>query len=176
MRIRGYDKKSEDIKLQMTPMIDIVFQLLVFFIMTYKVTAMEGDYNITMPSASENETMTDEVLDDVLEVKLVAGENRWLESIQVTFGMEEKVWRCPPVADREQRQPAFNSLHNFVLGAVGKGNSDPLSGSDIEAELDIDYDLRYEDSVAAIEAISGYKREDGQIVKLIEKIKFRNNK
>lgn len=175
MRIRGSDKKNEEIRLQMTPMIDIVFQLLVFFIMTYKVTALEGDYNIIMPSSSDQQTMDVDTLEDVLEVQLVAGENRWLESIQVRYGMEERTWQSPAVDDPAQRQPAFNSLHNFVLGIVGSGNADPATASDIEAELEIDYDLRYEDTVAAIEAISGYKREDGQIVKLIEKIKFRNN-
>ncbi|MFT5528125.1 MAG: biopolymer transport protein ExbD, partial [Pirellulaceae bacterium] len=43
---------DEEIELQMTPMIDIVFQLLVFFIMTFKIVAMEGDFNIKMPMAA----------------------------------------------------------------------------------------------------------------------------
>ena len=30
--------------LEMTPMIDIVFQLLVFFIMTFKIVSQEGDF------------------------------------------------------------------------------------------------------------------------------------
>ena len=175
MKIRGYDKKGEDIKLQMTPMIDIVFQLLVFFIMTYKVTAMEGDYNIIMPSASSEPTMTTEVLDDVLLVRLAAGPDRYLESINVSFGLEEKTFEGVNSPDKAARQPAFDGLHNFVLEAVGGGNADPTAASEIEAELDIDYDLRYEDTVSAIEAISGYKADDGQIIKLIEKIKFRNS-
>ena len=44
--------EPDEIKLNMTAMIDIVFQLLVFFIMTFKVVAMEGDFNIRMPLAT----------------------------------------------------------------------------------------------------------------------------
>ena len=36
----------------MTPMIDIVFQLLTFFIMTLKIATQEGDFNIKMPLAA----------------------------------------------------------------------------------------------------------------------------
>ena len=51
MKIRGKrPSKDEKIELQMTPMIDIVFQLLVFFIMTFNVVAQEGDFNIRMPA------------------------------------------------------------------------------------------------------------------------------
>ncbi|MEC9149539.1 MAG: biopolymer transporter ExbD, partial [Planctomycetota bacterium] len=37
MKIRKIGTAEEKIELQMTPMIDIVFQLLVFFVMTFKV-------------------------------------------------------------------------------------------------------------------------------------------
>ena len=40
--------EPEEIKINMTAMIDIVFQLLVVFIMTFKVVAMEGDFNIKL--------------------------------------------------------------------------------------------------------------------------------
>jgi biopolymer transport protein ExbD len=173
MKIRGYNRKHDDIRLEMTPMIDIVFQLLVFFIMTYKVTAMEGDYNIIMPAASEEPSMPEEILDDVLQVTLTAGPDRWIEQIQVSFGTNEESFAGVSSPDKAARQGAFDGLHNFVLGVVG-GNSDPASASEIEAEIEIDYDLRYEDAISAIEAISGYKRDDGQIVKLIETIRFRN--
>ena len=50
MKVRHSSSTGKDkIELQMTPMIDIVFQLLVFFIMTFKIVAQEGDFNIKMP-------------------------------------------------------------------------------------------------------------------------------
>jgi len=49
MKVRHSQRKGSKIELQMTPMIDIVFQLLVFFIMTFKIVTPEGDFNIKMP-------------------------------------------------------------------------------------------------------------------------------
>ena len=46
---RGEDQK---ISIDMTPMIDIVFQLLSFFIFTLKISAQEGDFMIKMPLAA----------------------------------------------------------------------------------------------------------------------------
>ena len=48
MKIRHADHRDR-ITLQTTPMIDIVFQLLVFFIMSFKIVLPEGDFNIRMP-------------------------------------------------------------------------------------------------------------------------------
>jgi biopolymer transport protein ExbD len=190
MKIRGYDKQNQEIKLAMTPMIDIVFQLLVFFIMTYQVTAMEGDYNIRMPSAAAEPTMDIQTLEDFLEVRLVANpDNRFLERIEVTFGPEQQAWqrsvypvrtagdRKLTAAEQEQNRQsraAFNSLNQFVINIVGTGSGDPGSASEIEAEIEADPGLRYEDTVYAIEAISGYRDDTRKIIKLIEKIKFRD--
>ncbi len=51
MKIRN-THRPEKIELQMTPMIDIVFQLLIFFIMTFKIVEVEGDFNIKMPASA----------------------------------------------------------------------------------------------------------------------------
>ncbi len=53
MKIRHITTSDDrTIRLQMTPMIDIVFQLLVFFIMTFKIVSQEGDFHIKMPVAN----------------------------------------------------------------------------------------------------------------------------
>jgi len=41
-----------------------------------------------------------------------------------------------------------------------------------EVEFDCDYNLRYENVIAAVSAVSGYRTESGEVVKLVEKIKF----
>ena len=51
MRIR-HAENIDKIELQMTPMIDIVFQLNIFFLFTFKIILPEGDFNIHMPSAA----------------------------------------------------------------------------------------------------------------------------
>jgi biopolymer transport protein ExbD len=56
MKVRNSGgNKSEKVEIPMTPMIDIVFQLLVFFIMTFKIVSQEGDFNIKMPLAAMSE-------------------------------------------------------------------------------------------------------------------------
>ena len=40
---------AEKINIDMTPMIDVVFQLLIFFMLTLKIKADEGDFSINMP-------------------------------------------------------------------------------------------------------------------------------
>src|SRR2546430_16453846 len=50
---------SDKIPIEMTPMIDIVFQLLTFFCMTLKVSSMEGDFSIKMPLAAPRAGLPD---------------------------------------------------------------------------------------------------------------------
>ena len=61
--------KNEKIELQMTPMIDIVFQLLVFFIMTFNVVAQEGDFNIRMPAIGAPQDQLEEIEKQTLKVQ-----------------------------------------------------------------------------------------------------------
>ncbi len=50
MKIRNTQRPARDKDdLKMTAMIDIVFLLLIFFVMTFKVLAPEGDFNVKMP-------------------------------------------------------------------------------------------------------------------------------
>ena len=42
-------KLASKIPIDMTPMIDVVFQLLTFFMLTLKTVVVEGDFNIRMP-------------------------------------------------------------------------------------------------------------------------------
>jgi biopolymer transport protein ExbD len=49
MRIRRDDKIQDDAEMQMTPMIDIVFQLLIFFLLSAKFIALEGQLSSFLP-------------------------------------------------------------------------------------------------------------------------------
>jgi biopolymer transport protein ExbD len=62
----------------------------------------------------------------------------------------------------------FKQLHNFVASHVGDGS---LAAS-AEVELECDFNLKYEYVIEAITAVSGTVGEGGQIIKLVEKIKF----
>jgi biopolymer transport protein ExbD len=159
--------KLSDVKVDMTPMIDIVFQLLVFFIMTFKVVAMEGDFKIKMPIASNEAQSMEEVFPTVLNVKISAGANGGVTSVAVDTGGAD------PQSFSDENWPA--SLTSYVAKAIS-GEGDPSTAQDTEVEFDIDYGLRYMFTIKAIESVSGIIQPDGSVKKLIEKIKFKNKK
>jgi biopolymer transport protein ExbD len=145
----------DKIPIDMTPMIDIVFQLLTFFCMTLRISAAEGDFNIKMPLAAPRAGLPDPNQLPPMKVRMRADDNGNLVELSLndrSFGGPER----------------FKSLHNHIAGLVGDGS---LAAS-AEVELDCDYGLKYEYVIEAITAVSGTVAPDGQIIKLVEKIKF----
>src|SRR5438034_7818661 len=81
----GVDKVEQ----QMTPMIDIVFQLLTFFVMTFKIASEEGDFNVKMPLGITNGFPQDQL---PLQVRLSAtpeGRLRDLQFNSKSIGLEQ---------------------------------------------------------------------------------------
>ena len=155
MKIRNRDDRSEDrIELQMTPMIDIVFQMLVFFIMTFKIVTQEGDFNIKMPLAAASGAEVDPTALD-MSLRLTANTEGDLTGIQLN----------------NKSFTGFEDLHNHVIALVGGDQPDSFRES-TEIEIDADYQLRYEYVIEAITAVTGYRTPENEIVKLIEKIRF----
>jgi hypothetical protein len=62
----------------------------------------------------------------------------------------------------------FKQLHNHIASVVGDGSM----AASAEVELDCDYNLKYSNVIEAITAVSGEVSPDGQVIKLVEKIKF----
>src|SRR5204862_178295 len=73
---------SRGVQIDMTPMIDVVFQLLAFFLMTFKVAAVEGDFNVKMPLAGIK-TSTFDVPTPAMYVRLTAAPGGELSGIAV---------------------------------------------------------------------------------------------
>jgi len=162
MRITATE--PEEIKLNMTAMIDIVFQLLVFFIMTFKVVAMEGDFNIKMPLASTDpEQSIDDVFPDLVTVKILAGTNGNINSIIVDDN------------DTFSDENMYKNLTSLIEQRIA-AEGDPEKAAETEVEFDIAYGLKYRYTVQAIESVSGRIQPDGTIKKLIQKVKFKDTK
>jgi biopolymer transport protein ExbD len=156
MKIR-HTGREDKIELQMTPMIDIVFLLLIFFIMTFKIVLPEGDFNIRMPSPASNVTAQPSET-PTLMLRITADPNGKLAGLQLdnqSFGNGPQ---------------AFAQLHAYIRSLIADEGG-PGSADDQEIELDCDYNLDYGYVVKAITAITGYV-ENGQQHKLIERIKF----
>ena len=145
----------DKIPIDMTPMIDIVFQLLTFFCMTLRISSAEGDFNVKMPLAAPRAGLPDPNQLPPMKVRMRADSNGNLTELLLND-------RSFSGADR------WKQLHNQVAGLVGDGS---LAAS-AEVELDCDYGLKYEYVIEAITAVSGRMGPDGQTIKLVEKIKF----
>ena len=158
MRVRNVQRYGEEkIELQMTPMIDVVFLLLIFFLMTFKIVSPEGDFNIKMPLAAPRESDRFEPDLPPAKVTLLADANGVLNGI--LLGKQQ-------IRDREHLQREIRAMVNDAGGPGSAG------AKAIEIELDCDFHLHYEHVIDAISDISGYITEDGNIVTLIEKVKF----
>ncbi|MGE3407860.1 MAG: ExbD/TolR family protein [Pirellulales bacterium] len=153
MKVRNKGGLADKIPVDMTPMIDIVFQLMAFFIMTLKVVLHEGDFNIKMPLAAPGGPPPIGL--PPIQVRLVAGGDGRLSSVQM---------------GNRNLGTDFDALRAAVLDIVGQGETSLKD--EAEVEIDADFNLRYEYIIRAITSVTGYRGSDGHVVPLVEKIKF----
>lgn len=147
-------RNSDKAEMQLTSMIDIIFLLLIFFVMTFKIAAQEGDFNIRMPIGGGDGPADNTNLP--IKLRLRANTDGELVDIVVdetrSFGND------------------FGKLRAFILQQTG-GNAPPSPEGGPEVEIDLDYNLRYGHVISAISAVTGQRQGD-QIQRLVERIKF----
>lgn len=156
MKLR-HKGEVEKIEAQMAPMIDVVFQLLIFFMLTLKILAPEGDFNINMPIGQAAEQESQELNLDI-KVRLLANADGTLQN--VVIGKRE-LGNDPAVFDR---------LNSTILGMVGRPGD--RASDDMEVEIDADYGLHYAYTIQAISACTGKLGPDGTPIRYVDKIKF----
>jgi biopolymer transport protein ExbD len=143
MKIK-HKPSNDKVEQQMTPMIDIVFQLLTFFVMSFKIATQEGDFNIKMPigisAGGVSETQP-------IKVRMTANRDGSLAEIRV---------------GERGLGTSFQSLQNEIAA---------IAGADLEVEFDCDYELHYNNVMNAITAVTG-KVEGERRVIYVDKIKF----
>jgi biopolymer transport protein ExbD len=155
MRIRK-TKHGDDVILQMTPMIDIVFQLMVFFVFTFKIALPEGDFSIRMPSAQRS-TVSTPSESPLLKVRLRANAEGQLAGVQL--GDVTIDGNAP-----------FYQLQSKIRGLIGDAAGP--GPSDQEVEIDADFNLKYRYAMNAITAVTGYIDDNGEQHKLVERVRF----
>ena len=147
-------RSDEKVEMQLTSMIDIIFLLLIFFVMTFKIAAQEGDFNIRMPiggGAGAADTTN-------LPIKLRLRSNTDGELVDIV------------VDDTRSFGNDFGKLRAFILQQTG-GDAPPSPEQGPEVEIDLDYNLRYSHVITAISTITGQRQGD-EIKRLVERIKF----
>ncbi len=157
MKIRHARSSGDRIELKMTAMIDIVFLLLIFFVMTFTIVAPEGDFNVHMPLAM-GRPATNSVESPLppIRIRLLATDSGNLAGIRMG---ERDIGRN------------FKALGMEIRQIVG-GGAGPSRADDVEVEIDADYALHYEYVMDAITTVSGYVGPDNRVIKVCEKIKF----
>ncbi len=193
MARRSSSGLTDKVEINMTPMIDVVFQLLTFFMLTLKSVVVEGDFNIRMPlgasagaaeenpippiilkmTASPDGQLTGvlmgnkKVVEDALIGELASAD----AAVEAAFASGEG--RAKRVAAaRKSLELASATLVQAIQARILDTFGNDLSQAELtELELDCDPGLKYEYVIGAINAASGVVKGD-QVVPLIQKIKF----
>lgn len=145
-----------NIKPDMTPMIDCVFQLMIFFMLTLKLVAAEGTFDLNMPldAGPGGEQI------EPLKVRMEADAQGRLVSLLIgsrRLGNDEA---------------AFSKLNAEILRALGGAPGGP-NAEDLEIEIDADANLHYAHVMQAMTACSGrFDERTQQVVRYVEKIRF----
>ena len=184
---------SSKIDINMTPMIDVVFQLLTFFMLTLKTVIVEGDFNIKMPLGAAAGAAEDIPLPP-LQVRPTATPEGRLAGVrlgeQPLVGPEllgqlagtdaeieaalanAKANPAGLAAAQRARQSAIATLvATLQAGILDTFGNNPDKAEEAELVLDCDPGLKYDYVVSAITAASGIVEGD-EVIPLIRKIKF----
>jgi biopolymer transport protein ExbD len=164
------DGDFQRISINMTPMIDICFQLLLFFIVNMRMVLPEGDFNVSMPLAAPGGSPT-------------VGPGPGQPSPTGITAPELPVTRVRLLADSsgklvsivmDKRSIAtFKDLGRQIREMAGMDRASPGSAPLLEVEIDSDENLKYEYVIDAVNAISGYVGDDKKsVVRMVEKLRF----
>src|SRR5262245_11512483 len=134
---------SPGVSIDMMPMIDIVFQLLAFFIFTLRILTQEGDLSIQMPREAGPGQRSITSLPP-LDITLTAAADGSLAEIRLNRQLVKDM-------------PALRARVEELIG----GNQQ--IAAELEAELRCDEGLLYQHAIAAITALTGRRDEDGNI-------------
>jgi biopolymer transport protein ExbD len=158
MKLNKGSSAPSKVDIPMAPMIDIVFQLLIFFMLNLKIVAPEGNFNINLPVSAPANAQTDISLPDI-KVALRSDMDGNLLSLSLGGN------------NLGTNDAAFDKLNQEILKLIGRpGNP---ATKDIEVELDADYECQYRYVVKAISRCTGrFDPQTQQVARYVEKIKF----
>ena len=153
-----HQSKGEKIETQMAPMIDVVFQLLIFFMLTLKIIEPEGDFDINMPLGAPTEASVTDADLPPFRVRLLAGAGGELADLE---------FNGRSLGTGEQ---AFLNLNEEIRKSVDALRAAGPGADKQEVEIDPDFNLDYRHVISAISAVSG-RVVDGGMVRFISRIK-----
>ena len=140
-------------------MMNIVFLLLIFFILNLKIVAPERNYNVNLPNGSPSAAAAEH--NNLTDIKVGIVSDRQGNLVQLTLGSK----------NLGNDELAFERLNKEILQIIGRPGN-PLT-KDIEVEIDADYETQHKYVVKAISKCTGSLDPRSKLVaRYIEKIKF----
>lgn len=182
-------KLAGKVPIDMTAMIDVVFQLLTFFMLTLKSVVVEGDFNIRMPLGASAGAAEDNPIPPLI-IKMTATPEGRLAAVQLggqsivgqdllgELGSADAMLEAAggdkkaAAQARRLKEQAGQKLTQTLQAQIIDTFGNDLSRAELtELELDVDPGLKYDHVVSAITAASGIVQGE-DVVPLIQKIKF----
>ena len=164
MKIRNRNAAGDKIVSQMTRMIDVVFQLLIFFMLTLKIIEPEGDFSINMPLGQPAEAAVSDAELQPLRVRLEANPETG-ELTQLVFN--DQILEGPEPFKQLNRE--IGRIVNDLKGIGPADEEDAFQAQEVEIDPAFELDHRY--LISAISACSGTMHE-GTLIPYISRIKF----
>jgi biopolymer transport protein ExbD len=153
-------KSPEKIDINMTPMIDVVFQLMAFFLMTFKVASVEGDFNLKLPKDERSAGPANTQV-EMLDVTMRATANGDLAELRLGNAV------LPGLRAGDKFGKLTTAVMIKVSAARAAGQDEP------EIQIDADDNLRYENIISCISHVSNYYDAEGKQAPLAKKVKFK---
>ncbi len=158
MKLRNRTTGPSKVEIPMAPLIDIVFLLLIFFMLNLKIVSPEGNFNINMPIGAPTAAAAEQNLPDI---KVSLRSDREGRLTEMTLGSK----------NLGNDDAAFERLNQEILTIIGRPGN-PLT-KEVEVEIDADYETQYKYVVKAISKCTGrFDPGSKQIARYVEKIKF----
>jgi biopolymer transport protein ExbD len=149
LNFRRPTRQQADTELRMAAMIDIVFLLLVFFVMTFRIVPQEGDFNVDAGKTSSRGSEMDQQIP--LQLRLSADSEGRLSELSLNGRV---------LSSRTELQPLLLSL------------ADDGSLQSQSLLLACDYDLAYDEVIKTLDVVTGKRNAVGVVRPLIEKVEF----
>lgn len=157
-------RDSQEVKGDMTPMIDMVFQLLIFFILTLNIVDPEGDFNLRLPKPGSAQASENDIVSTPLRITMVSDTEGHLTGAFIG----EKRCKMKTTTDPDEAD-----VRARVRAAMGDS-----AGAAEDFSIELGWGgpgrdtLRYRYVLKMIGICTGERQPDGTVKTLVEKIKF----
>lgn len=113
--MKFHDEPLERTEMQFAPMIDIVFLLLIFFIVTWSYARFETEIDISVPAAAEGKSPKRTVGEIIVNVKkdgaiFVEGKANSEEELMATLSQVAREYKDQAVILRGDKETAFDHI------------------------------------------------------------------